>query len=434
MNTGSYLSQPATESLGGRALPAAAGTYKHKSKMQHIKFIEGGVTAPKGFTANGVHCGIRKGGRLDLALIKSEVEAVAAGVFTTNKVKGAPVILCQRHLKNSRAQAVIVNSGKANTCAPGGMEAAKKMAALVAGVKPQNVLVASTGVIGQPLPVHLIEQAAPALYGGLSRDGGDLAAQAILTTDLVKKVCAVEFSLGGKTCRIGGIAKGSGMININMATMLAFITTDVYISAGMLKAALKTACADTFNMVSVDGDTSTNDTLTILANGLAGNTEITETGADFSIFVTALSSLCRDLSRKIAADGEGATKLIECTVEAGTLKDARLAAKAVVNSSLVKAAMFGKDANWGRILAAVGYSGAKFNPDEVEVEMSAGTKKVLVCKHGAGVEFSEEAALGILNQSEVAVFVKLGRGGNVATAWGCDLTYDYVKINGDYRT
>ena len=404
-----------------------------------MKMISGGVCAAKGFKANGIHCGIRHNRtKRDLALIVSEIPANAAAVYTTNLVKGAPLIVTKNHIVDGKAQAVICNSGNANTCNANGIEIAEAMSLLVAnaaGVKASDVVVASTGVIGQPLNLEPIEKGIPALVEGLSVEGAEAAAEAILTTDTVKKEVAVEFTLGGKTCRMGGIAKGSGMIHPNMATMLVFITTDAAISSQMLEKALRTDVQSTFNMTSVDGDTSTNDMVTILANGLAGNEEITCEGEDFTAFMLALNSLTVSLCRSIAGDGEGATKLLECSATgADTLEAARISAKSVICSSLLKSAMFGADANWGRVLCAIGYSGADVDVNKIGVSFKSAKGEIEVCRNGAGVPFSEEKAKEILLEKEIEIKLVLGDGPYSASAWGCDLTYDYVKINGDYRT
>ena len=404
-----------------------------------MKIITGGVCAAKGFQANGIHCGIRKNhSKRDLALIYSEVPASAAAVYTTNLVKGAPLLVTKAHIADGKAQAVICNSGNANTCNADGIEIAEAMSELVAqqlSIPAGDVVVASTGVIGQRLKLDPIAAGLPALADGLNPDGSAAAAEAIMTTDTVRKEIAVEFVLGGATCRLGGIAKGSGMIHPNMATMLVFLTTDAVISAEMLQKALSGDVAGTFNMVSIDGDTSTNDMVTILANGMAGNAEITCEGADFTAFMTALNSVTVQLCRCIAGDGEGATKLLECRVEgAKDLSTARTVAKSVICSSLLKTAMFGADANWGRVLCAIGYSGADVDVQRVDVAFKSPKGVVEVCKDGAGVPFSEEEAKLVLLEKEIEIQVKLNSGDAAATAWGCDLTYDYVKINGDYRT
>ena len=401
--------------------------------------IQGGVCAAKGFKASGIHCGIRKNRtKRDIALIFSECKASAAAVYTTNLVKGAPLTVTKAHLSDGKAQAVICNSGNANTCNANGIEIAEKMSALTAealGIDASDVVVASTGVIGQPLSLEPIANGIPTLVKELSENGGDAAAEGIMTTDTVKKEIAVEFTVGGKICRIGGIAKGSGMIHPNMATMLVFITTDAAISPAMLQKALSEDIRDTFNMVSVDGDTSTNDMVTVLANGMAGNAEITAEGEAFSAFVQALNAVTVYLCRMIAGDGEGATKLLECSVSgAKDTETAKTVAKSVICSSLLKAAMFGADANWGRVLCAIGYSGADVDVSRVDVSFRSAKGEITVCVNGAGVEFSEETAKEILLESEIEIIVSVGDGKGKATAWGCDLTYDYVKINGDYRT
>ncbi len=404
-----------------------------------MKFIDGGVCAAKGFKASGVHCGIRKNRtKRDLSLIISEVPASAAAVYTTNLVKGAPLTVTKDHISDGKAQAIICNSGNANTCNADGIEIAEKMSELTAevcGINAKDVIVASTGVIGQPLDIAPIAAGIPALVKAVNENGSDEAAEGIMTTDTVKKEVAVEFEIGGKACRMGGIAKGSGMIHPNMATMLVFITSDVCIAPAMLQKALSGDIGNTFNMVSVDGDTSTNDMVTVLANGMAGNKEITAEGEDFSAFMKALNTLTVHLCRMIAGDGEGATKLLECKVSgAKDEKTAKTVAKSVICSSLLKAAMFGADANWGRVLCAIGYSGADVDVNKVDVSFSSGKGEILVCKDGAGVDFSEEKAKEILLEKEIDILISLNSGSADATAWGCDLTYDYVKINGDYRT
>ena len=404
-----------------------------------MRIIEGGICAAKGFTANGIHCGIRRNhSKKDLALIFSSVPASAAAVYTTNLVKGAPLIVTKNHLQNGIAQAVICNSGNANTCNANGIEIAERMSVLTASylaISPDDIIVASTGVIGQPLCIDPIANGLPELVKGLSVEGGTDAAVGIMTTDTVMKEVAVEFEGGGKTCHIGGIAKGSGMIHPNMATMLVFITTDCAISPAMLQKALSGDIANTFNMVSVDGDTSTNDMVSVLANGMAGNETITEENADFEVFMKALNTVTVDLCRKIAGDGEGATKLLECKVTGGkTEAAAKTVAKSVICSSLLKAAMFGADANWGRVLCAIGYSGADVDVTKIDVSFRSAAGQIDVCKAGAGIPFSEEAAKQVLLQKEIEILVSLNDGSFDATAWGCDLTYDYVKINGDYRT
>ncbi len=404
-----------------------------------MKLINGGVCAAKGFKANGVHCGIRKNRtKKDLALIVSEVPASAAAVYTTNLVKGAPLKVTKDHISDGTAQAVICNSGNANTCNANGIEIAEQMGELLGkamNISPKDVVVASTGVIGQPLNITPIAEGIPSLVAGLSTDGSDAASEGIMTTDVVKKEIAVEFELDGKICHMGGIAKGSGMIHPNMATMLVFITTDAAISPAMLQKALSGDVAGTFNMVSIDGDTSTNDMVVVLANGMAGNTPIEAEGEAFSVFMKALNTITVNLCRMIAGDGEGATKLLECVVSgADDLGVARAVAKSVVCSSLLKAAMFGADANWGRVLCAIGYSGVPVNIDRVDVAFRSPKGEITVCQNGAGVDFSEEKAKEILLERNIEILVSIGDGNVSATAWGCDLTYDYVKINGDYRT
>ena len=403
-----------------------------------MKQITGGVCAATGFTAAGVHCGIRKNKtKRDLALIYSSVPASAAAVYTTNLVKGAPLTVTKQHLADGKAQAVICNSGNANTCNANGVQIAEQMSVLTAqalGIAPSDVVVASTGVIGQPLDIAPIAAGIPALVKALGPYSAE-AAEGIMTTDTKLKETAVSFTAGGKECKIGGICKGSGMIHPNMATMLVFITTDCAISSAMLQKALSTDIANTFNMVSVDGDTSTNDMVTVLANGLAGNAEITEENEDFAAFMQALNSVTVYLCRCIAGDGEGATKLLECKVTGAATQDiAKTVAKSVICSSLTKAAMFGADANWGRVLCAIGYSGAPVDVTKIDVKFASKAGEILVCQSGAGVDFSEETAKTILLEKEIDILIGLHDGDAAATAWGCDLTYDYVKINGDYRT
>ena len=402
-----------------------------------MKLTEGGICAPSGFKAAGIHCGIRRGkNKKDLALIVSEVRADAAAIYTTNKVKGAPILVTQRNIADGAAQAVICNSGNANTCNADGEAKAEAMCRLVerhTGIPASDVIVASTGVIGQTLDIEPIENSMDTLVGALGRDS-NAAAEAIMTTDTYAKQLAVSFDCGGVECRIGGIAKGSGMICPNMATMLVFLTTDCSISSEALSKALSVAADDTFNMVTVDGDTSTNDTVAIMANGMAGNERITG-GEGLSEFTKALTLLLAGLSKMIAGDGEGATKLLICEVTGAVDKAAaRLAAKSVVGSPLVKVAMFGSDANWGRVICALGYSGAAFEPSETDVRFASSAGTVEVCRGGFGVEFSEEKAKEILQQKEITISVSLGKGQGSAVAYGCDLTYDYVRINGDYRT
>lgn len=445
MNTGSYINS------------------KEELKMEMVeidgyKFIDGGVCAAKGFTANGVCCGLAhkplteserssaaannampsKGKKNDLAVIYSEIPAAAACVYTTNKVKGAPVEVTKRHLENKTAQAVIVNSVNANTCNADGVEKAERMCSLAAaqlGLNPDDVIVASTGVIGQILPIEPIEKAVPELCAGLSEKNNAAAVNAIMTTDTMPKEAAVEFEIDGIICHLGGMLKGSGMIHPNMATTLSFITSDIDISPQMLQLALSGAVNDTLNCVSVDGDQSTNDMCCIMANGLAGNRKITEPDDDYEIFYEALYTVLANLARMMARDGEGATKLITCNcVGAPDEKTARAVSKSVITSSLFKAAMFGEDANWGRILCAVGYADAEFDIDKVDVKIISKAGKTDVCKNGRGVEFSEELAKKILHEEEIFILIDLNSGEDGALAWGCDLSYDYVKINGDYRS
>jgi len=404
-----------------------------------MKIIDGGVCAASGFKAAGIHAGIRKNkDKKDVALIVSETPATAAGCYTQNLVKGAPIWVTKKHIENGIARAIVCNSGNANTCNADGIEVAEKMCQVVADntdIKEEDVIVSSTGVIGQPLDTTPIENAMPDLVKLLSENGGSDAAEAIMTTDTVKKEIAVEFEIGGKVCRMGGIAKGSGMIHPNMATMLVFITTDVAISKDMLQKALSADIKNTFNMISVDGDTSTNDTVNIMANGMAGNDEITSEGADYDTFCEALNTVTSTLCKKIAKDGEGATKLLECNVcGAKTELDAKTVAKSVITSSLLKAAMFGADANWGRVLCAIGYSGANVDVNKIDMAFVSKKGRIEVCENGAGIDFSEEIAKEILLEDEIVIDIKLNDGDFDATAWGCDLTYDYVKINGDYRT
>ena len=404
-----------------------------------MEFIKGGVCAAKGFKASGVHCGIRKNkAKKDLALIVSETQANAAAVYTTNLVKGAPITVTKQNIADGKATAVICNSGNANTCNTNGVEIAQQMCALVeehTGIPANDVVVASTGVIGQPLDIEPIKSGMGELVSSLSDSGSADAAYGIMTTDTVLKEVAVEFQIGGKQCRIGGIAKGSGMIHPNMATMLVFITTDTAISSEMLSAALKSDIQDTFNMVSIDGDTSTNDMVCVLANSLAGNEPITSQGEAFDTFKSALREVNTYLCRAIAKDGEGATKLLECKVfNAKDKQTARTVAKSVVCSSLLKAAVFGADANWGRVLCAIGYSSADVDVNKIDVSFKSQAGEILVCQNGMGVDFSEEKAKEILIKDEIEILIDLKSGSESAVARGCDLTYDYVKINGDYRT
>ena len=403
-----------------------------------MKQVTGGVCAAQGFSAAGIHCGIRRNqSKRDLALIYSAVPASAAAVYTSNLVKGAPLTVTKAHLADGKAQAVICNSGNANTCNADGVAVAEEMSALTASalhIAPQDVIVASTGVIGQPLDLTPIRSGLPQLAAALG-DHSDQAAEGIMTTDTHPKEIAVQFTAGGRTCTIGGIAKGSGMIHPNLATMLVFLTTDCAVSPAMLQAALSGDVQDTFNMVSVDGDTSTNDMVAVLANGLAGNAEITAPGADFTAFCSALNSVTVWLCRQIAGDGEGATRLLECCVTgAADHCTAKTVAKSIICSSLVKAAMFGADANWGRVLCAIGYTPGDFDISKTSVRLKSKAGEVFVCENAAYHPYSEDEAAVVLKEDEIDILVDLGSGDATAKAWGCDLTYDYVKINGDYRT
>lgn len=428
--------------------------------MKNYQFIDGGVTSAQGFTANGICAGVKSAtnaaiatqsalanepvicsptGKRDLALIYCDRPCNAAAIYTKNLVKSDTICVTQKHLADGRAQAVIVNSGNANACNPDGYEKAEAMARLAAdalNVDENDVIVASTGVIGQPLPLQPIQKGVEQLKNTLSKDGGTYAAEAIMTTDTVKKEWAVHTVIDGKIVTIGGIAKGSGMIHINMGTTLSFVTTDAAISSEMLKAALIAAADVSYNMVSVDGDTSTNDTLAILASGYAGNREITEKNDDYYQFLEALTAAFRAVAKKLAADGEGATKLLICNVSnAKDEQAAKIIAKSIICSSLVKAAMFGADANCGRILCAIGYSGAQVDDvHQIDVAYRSAKGEILVCQNGNGLQFDEDKAKEILLENEIEILVTLGDGDGKAEAYGCDLTYDYVKINGDYRT
>ncbi len=407
-----------------------------------LKFIDGGVCAAQGFRAAGIHVGVKTHAtwKKDVALIVSDVECAAAGVFTKNVVKSAPIHVTKAHLVNGKARAVIANSGNANACAPQGEENAEKMCAAAAkaiGCAPEDMVVASTGVIGQTLNISVIEEGMPALYAALARsdEASDAAAHAIMTTDTVKKEVAVETVIGGKTVRMGGIAKGSGMIHPNMGTMLCFLTTDCAISPEMIKTALLETVNVSFNRISVDGDTSTNDTCCVLANGLAGNAPITEKGEDYDAFLEALQALCVTLAKKMASDGEGARHLLTCTVSGAKEEaQAETIAKSVISSTLTKAAIFGADANWGRVLCAMGYSGADFDPETVDVSFASAAGELAVCQQGRGLPFDEDLAKKILTEHDVEILVDLHSGSAQCTCWGCDITYDYIKINGDYRT
>ncbi|MEG0329660.1 MAG: bifunctional glutamate N-acetyltransferase/amino-acid acetyltransferase ArgJ [Longicatena sp.] len=404
-----------------------------------IELKENGICSPRGFRANALHCGIRKNRtKKDLSLIVSDVIASAASTYTQNKVKGAPIFVTKEHLKNGVAQAIICNSGNANTCNANGVEIANEMCTLCGDalhIKASDIIVASTGVIGEVLSIDPMKAHMSELVEGLHEFGGSDACEGIMTTDTFKKEFALSFCLDGKTCHIGGMAKGSGMIHPNMATMLAFITSDVAISSEMLNEMVHEVVEDTFNMVSVDGDTSTNDMLSMLANGLAHNKEITEKNEDYEICKQALLDMCIEISKNIAKDGEGATKLLTCEVVHGnTLQNAKAIAKSVITSSLFKAAMFGKDANWGRILCAIGYTPGEFLVDCINVDLSSEVGCIRVCEQGASCAFDEAKAFEILSADEITIRIDLQQGDAQATAWGCDLTYDYVKINGDYRT
>lgn len=404
------------------------------------EFVEGGVCAAKGFQASGVHCGLRKNrSKLDLALVYSETPCKAAAVYTQNKVKGAPILVTKKHLAASDIQAVICNSGNANTCNPDGEEKAEQMCKLIAaelGIREEAVAVASTGVIGQVLPIEPIQAGCPALKAGLSPTGNENAAQAIMTTDTVKKERAVSFEIGGVTCKIGGMAKGSGMIHPNMATMLCFLTTDVNIEPVLMQMALSAVTEDTFNMVSVDGDTSTNDMVLLLSSGKAENPVIRDMESEeYKLFLNGLYAVMLNISREIARDGEGATKLLECSVSGAVdEKNAKIIAKSVISSTLFKSAMFGEDANCGRILCAMGYAGAELDVEQADVTLKSANGEIQVCANGCGIAFDEDLAKEVLKASEIQIILHLADGKGKAVAWGCDLTYDYVKINGDYRS
>jgi len=405
-----------------------------------MKFIDGGVCAAQGFKASGVHVGVKthNTGKKDLALIVADCDSTAAAVYTKNVVKAAPLHVTKENLKNGKARVVFANSGNANACAPDGEKNAQLMCTAIAselGFSAEEVIVASTGVIGQPLPIKVIEGGVKNLVSQLSYSGSNDAAAAIMTTDLTMKELAVELEVGGKNVKIGGIAKGSGMIHPNMGTMLAFLTTDCAINTDMIQKALVGATNVSFNRVSVDGDSSTNDMLSLLANGLAGNAEITDAGEDYTKFCDALNALCIELAKMIASDGEGATHLITCTVSgAGSEGDAEALSKSVISSSLTKAAIFGADANWGRVLCAMGYSGVEFDPNGVNVAFESEVGKISVCENGRGLAFDEELAKKILTEHDITIAIALSEGSAECTCWGCDLTYDYVRINGDYRS
>ena len=407
-----------------------------------LKFIDGGVCAAQGFKAAGIHVGVKTHAnwKKDVALIVSDVDCAASAVFTKNVVKAAPIHVDKAHLADGKARAIIANSGNANACAPHGEENAIKMcqaAAKAIGCKAEDVLVSSTGVIGQTLNVKVIEDGVPELYSALAAtpEASDAAAHAIMTTDTEKKEAAVETVIGGKVVRMGGIAKGSGMIHPNMGTMLCFLTTDCAISPEMIRTALLETVNVSFNRISVDGDTSTNDSCIVLANGMAGNAVITEKGEDYAAFLEALQALCTELAKKMASDGEGAKHLITCTVKgAADEAQAETVSKSVISSTLTKAAIFGADANWGRVLCAMGYSGAEFDPDKVDVHFTSAAGDIAVCEKGRGLDFDEELAKKILTEHDVEINITMGEGNAACTCWGCDITYDYIKINGDYRT
>ncbi len=415
-----------------------------KVEFEGFNYIDGGVCAAQGFKANGIQCGLKHEGSInttkknDLAVIIADKECTAAAVYTTNKVKGAPIQVTRENIADGKAWGVIVNSVNANTCNADGVEKAQKMCELVSeqfDLKPSDFIVASTGVIGQPLPIRPIKHGMHKLCQGVSYTGNTEAVNAIMTTDTMPKECAVEFELGGKKCVMGGMLKGSGMIHPNMATTLTFITTDAAISHEYLQRALSDVVKTTLNMVSVDGDTSTNDMVCVMANGMAENNTVSMDNEDFAQFENALFIVMVNLARMMARDGEGATKLIQCVCAgADSVQTAQTVAKSVITSSLFKAAMFGEDANWGRILCAIGYADADFDINNVGVCIASKAGKITVCENGAGVEFSEEEAKKILMEEEITILVTLGDGEYNATAWGCDLTYDYVKINGDYRS
>ncbi len=409
-------------------------------KFEGYEFVDGGVCAAAGFAAAGINVGIKAGNtsKRDLALIFCAERCRTAALFTTNKVKGAPIIVSKEHLKDGYAQAIIVNSGNANTCCDNGLEIARQMCELTATaleISPDDVLVGSTGVIGQRLDITPIKRRIPTLAKRMSPKRSSEACEAIMTTDTRKKELAVEFEINGRKCHVGGISKGSGMIAPNMATMLAFITTDVAIDSALLDKALRKVNDLTYSMVSVDGDTSTNDTLILMSSGLAKNPEIISEDKNYELFENALYMVMMNFARETARDGEGATKLLECIVKgAPTEKSAKAVAKSVVKSSLVKAAMFAADANWGRILCAIGYADAEFDIAKVSVELASEKGKLTVCVDGMGVGFSEEAAKEVLSEDEIKILVDLHSGEDSAVAWGCDLTFDYVKINAEYRT
>ena len=412
-----------------------------KKTYEGYTYVDGGVCAAKGFVANGINCGLNSDkNKNDLGMVYSSTVCNAAAVYTQNKVKGAPILVTKEHLKatGGKAMAVVVNSKNANTCNADGVEKAERICELAAdalGIDADMIINASTGVIGQIIPIEPFEEHMKELAGGLSADGNDKAANAIMTTDTVDKQVAVEFTLGGKTCRLGGMAKGSGMIHPNMATTLNFITTDVAISADMIQKALSEIVKVTYNCLSIDGDTSTNDTLSVMANGLAGNEEIVTENDDYVIFKKALYIVMECMTMMLASDGEGASKMLECTVSGAPDQDtAIIVAKSIIRSPLTKCAMFGEDANWGRILCAIGYAEADFDIDKVDVDLESEKGIVEVCRNGSGIPFSEEKASEVLSEDDIYINVNLNQGEASAKAWGCDLTYDYIKINADYRS
>lgn len=412
-----------------------------KEKFKGFQYVEGGVCAASGYVANGVNCGLNDNkNKNDLCLVYSSTECNAAAVYTTNKVKGAPILVTRQHLEatGGRAKAIVANSKNANTCNANGVEIAEGTCELVAkalDIPAEAVIVASTGVIGQPMSIEPFAASMEKLTRGLCVEGHSKAANAIMTTDTVSKEVAVEFIIAGHVCRLGGMAKGSGMIHPNMATTLNFITSDVAISSEMIGKALSDIVKVTYNCLSIDGDTSTNDMVSVMANGLAGNPEIKDEGEDYQIFKQALYIVMSNMTKMLAADGEGASKLLECSVtKAPDVDTAITVAKSVIGSSLLKCAMYGEDANWGRILCAIGYADAQFEIDKVDVDLASAVGTVAVCRAGAGVDFSEEQAAEILKEDDIYIMVSLNQGDACAKAWGCDLTYDYVKINGDYRS
>ena len=410
--------------------------------MEHWKMIEGGVCAAQGFRAGGIHVGVKSHNtdKKDIALIVSETPCATAAVYTKNAVKAAHIHVDKAHLANGVARAAFINSGNANACAPNGEAHAETICAAVAkavGCAADDVICAATGVIGQELNVKVITDGIPALYASLTDTpaGSDACAHAIMTTDTVKKELALETVIGGKTVHIGGVTKGSGMIHPNMGTLLCFVTTDCAISPAMIRAALLETVKVSFNRISVDGDTSTNDTFCVMANGLAGNAEITDKGADYAAFVEALQALCVRLAMAMASDGEGAKHLITCEVTGAASEDsAETLSKAVISSTLTKAAIFGADANWGRVLCAMGYSGEQFDPDKVDIRFASAAGEIAVCLAGRGLAFDEDLAKKILTEHDVVIKIAMGEGDGACTCWGCDITYEYIKINGDYRT